>query len=186
MDFLADLWIPIVVSAVAVFIVSSLMWMVSPHHKADIQALPDEAAFDKAMGELNIPAGLYMYPNCHGQDTKGDAFKGRWKSGPWGMVNVWGSPPNFGKSLALTFLSYLLVSVFVAYIASNAFAANPSPTYLNVFQIVGPIAMVAYCFGGLGNDIFLGKPRRFIITSMLDGVAFSLVTAGVFGWQMHG
>ena len=41
---LASLWLPILVSAVAVFFVSFLAWMVLPHHKKDINAIADEKA----------------------------------------------------------------------------------------------------------------------------------------------
>ncbi len=35
MEPLLDLWLPIVVSAVIVFVASFLAWMVLPHHKGD-------------------------------------------------------------------------------------------------------------------------------------------------------
>lgn len=35
MEFLTQLWLPIVVSAVIVFILSALAWTVMPHHKKD-------------------------------------------------------------------------------------------------------------------------------------------------------
>ena len=40
---LAALWMPIVLSAVLVFVVSSIVWMALPHHKSDTAGLPDEA-----------------------------------------------------------------------------------------------------------------------------------------------
>jgi hypothetical protein len=54
MQFLAALWLPILLSAVIVFIVSSIMHMVLPYHKSDYRQLPEE---DKILASLR-PAGL--------------------------------------------------------------------------------------------------------------------------------
>ena len=43
MDTLTGLWLPIVVSAVLVFVASSLIWNVLGAHKFHIRGLPDEA-----------------------------------------------------------------------------------------------------------------------------------------------
>ena len=42
MAFLAQLWLPIVLSAVLVFFVSALFWMISPHHQMEWKKLPNE------------------------------------------------------------------------------------------------------------------------------------------------
>ena len=52
MDFLVDLWMPIVVSAVVVFFASSLAWMVLPHHKADVKIVSVGGGY--AYGTLGI------------------------------------------------------------------------------------------------------------------------------------
>ena len=39
---LTALWLPILISAVIVFIASSIMHMVLPHHKSDYRKVPDE------------------------------------------------------------------------------------------------------------------------------------------------
>lgn len=42
MGFLAQLWLPIVVSAVIVFVASSIICMMTPLHKADYSVPPDQ------------------------------------------------------------------------------------------------------------------------------------------------
>ncbi len=175
---LAELWLPILVSGIAVFAASSIIWMVLPHHKADIKTLPDEAAFDSAMNSLNIEPGLYMYPGCHGKDVKSAEFQTRWKSGPWGMITVMGSAPNFGSNLIKTFIMYLIISAMAGYLAG--IGTMPGAEYMDVFRAVGTAAILGYCMGGIANDFFMGKPTRFIMTSFFDGVVFALITAGVF------
>lgn len=53
MEFLTELWLPILVSAVAVFVVSSVLHMVVPLHKGDYRKIPDEE---------NVMAGLEEVP----------------------------------------------------------------------------------------------------------------------------
>ena len=54
---LTTLWLPVVLSAVALFFASFLAWMVLPHHKGDWVKLPEEERFENAVRELNLPAG---------------------------------------------------------------------------------------------------------------------------------
>ena len=44
---LVSLWLPTLLSAVAVFIASSLVWMVLKYHDSEWKKLPDEAAGDE-------------------------------------------------------------------------------------------------------------------------------------------
>jgi hypothetical protein len=175
---LADLWLPILVSGVAVFVVSAIVWMALPYHKADIKFLDNEADFDKALGGLNIKPGYYMFPGCEAKDMKSAEFQGRWKSGPWGSITIQGKAPSFGMNLLRCFIVYLVISAIVGYLAGIGLPAGAE--YMTVFRTVGTGAILGYCMGGLANDFFLGKPTRFIITSFLDGVIFALVTAGIF------
>jgi len=177
---IAELWLPILVSGVLVFIVSAIIWMALPIHTPDIKTLDDEASFDNAVGPLNIKPGLYMFPGCHGKDIKSDEFKARWKAGPWGMITIQAGPSNFGMNLLKCFISYLIIAAMCGYLAGIGLA--PGAEYMDVFRVVGTAAVLGYCMGGLANDFFLAKPTRFIVTSLFDGVVFALVTAGVFAW----
>jgi len=83
-------------------------------------------------------------------------------------------------NLVKTFLSYLVISAIVGYLAG--IGLMPGAEYMDVFRVVGTAAFLAYCMGSLANDFFMGKPTRFIITCLIDGVVFAMVTAGVFAW----
>jgi len=100
---LFELWLPILVSAVAVFIVSAIIWMALGYHKKDIQFLDNEEAFDAAISPMNIRPGLYMFPGCHGKDLKSEAFQTRWKAGPWGIITIHPKAPSFGLNLLRVF-----------------------------------------------------------------------------------
>ncbi|MFL5609195.1 MAG: hypothetical protein ACJ78G_00640, partial [Gemmatimonadaceae bacterium] len=56
------LWLPILLSAIFVFIVSSIIHMASPWHKNDYPKLANEDQFRNALRPLAIPPGDYMVP----------------------------------------------------------------------------------------------------------------------------
>jgi hypothetical protein len=39
-----SLWLPILLSAIAVWVASAINWMVMPHHESDYRKFPDEDA----------------------------------------------------------------------------------------------------------------------------------------------
>ena len=60
---IASLWLPILLSAVIVFIASSVIHMVlTSWHKNDFRKVPDEERFRQAVGALALPAGDYIVP----------------------------------------------------------------------------------------------------------------------------
>jgi len=178
---LASLWLPIVLSAVVVFIASSIAWMVLPHHKADIKKLPNEAEFTRTLSEMDIPPGTYMWPNCENNaEMKSEEFKQRYEEGPWGNMNIVPRKPNFALNLMLMFVFYLVVSAIVGYLTSQARA--PGADFLAVFEFASIGAFAGYCLGGFPHSIFFGRPVRAVFTDFVDGVVHALLTGVVFAW----
>ena len=54
--------------------------------------------------------------------------------------------------------------------------------YLHVFRFVGTTAFMAYGVSCLVDSIWRTMPWSNTFRSMFDGLLYSLVTAGVFGW----
>lgn len=174
------LWLPILISAILVFIASFLAWMVLPHHKEDIKLLPDEKALTDHLAGLRLPAGFYMWPNCNSrEEMKSAEFKERYERGPWGSLNVIAAKPSFAKNLTLTFLVYLVISIFVGYLAMLAQPTHQG-SFSGVFRVAGAAAVLGYCMGGLPSALFMGKPTRFILTDLADSAVYGLLTGLVF------
>jgi hypothetical protein len=55
-----ELWLPILLSSVIVFAVSSIVQTVSPWHKSDYPKVPDEDKVMDALRPFAIPPGDYM------------------------------------------------------------------------------------------------------------------------------
>ena len=179
------LWLPILVASLGVFFLSSIIWMVLPHHKADIRVLPDEAGFTERLSQFNIPPGTYMWPNCgSGEGPNSPEFKQRMESGPWGSLNVIGNAPSFAFNLVAVFAVYIVVSALVAFLASQSRPAGAP--FGEVFLVATVAAFLGYGMGGLPGAVFFSKPGRFVVTELLDSVAYALVTGAIFAWLWPG
>jgi len=183
-----SLIIPAVVAGGAAFVASALVWMLFRWHDKDIQPLPDEAGFMDSLKKQSIAPGFYMWPNCTTRAEHGsDAFKARWSAGPWGTINVLGAQPNFARNLG----GSLLINIVIAFgtavaIGLAAGGADAAACQCAVREILLPaflIGLVAYCLGGLCGDLFLGKPARFMLWCVVDGVLFAAAQAVVL-WAM--
>ena len=62
MTGLSALWLPILLSAAIVFVVSSVIHMVLPWHKSDYPRMANEDKVMDALRPLTIPPGDYMVP----------------------------------------------------------------------------------------------------------------------------
>jgi hypothetical protein len=74
----------------------------------------------------------------------------------------------------------ILVSVFAAYLTGRA--VGPGTEYLEVFRFAGTTAFAGYSLALLQNSIWWRKNWGTTLRSMLDGLIYGLLTAGVFGW----
>jgi len=186
MELLTDLWLPILLSAVFVFIVSSVLHMVLPIHKGDYKKLPGEDTVLGAMREQGVEPGCYMFP-CPGsmKDMGSPEMIEKYQQGPVGFMTVIRSgPPAMGKSLVLWFLYSVLISLFVAYVA--ALGLPRGADYRKVFRVTGTVAVVAYALSNIPNSIWKGERWMITFKFIFDGVVYGLVTAGTFGWLWPG
>ncbi len=181
MALLSALWLPIVLSAVIVFVASSIMHMLLPYHRSDYQKLPDEDKVLAALRGVGLKRGLYIFPFCTHKDMKSPAAVEKYNQGPVGMMAILPSgPPVMPKFLGLWFGYCLLISFFVAYLSAQTVAQGAY--YLVVFRVVGTAAFLAYGLANLSNSIWKGQTWRMTIKEVIDGLVYALLTAGTFGW----
>jgi len=178
----ASLWLPILLSAVLVFVASTLIHMVLKYHAADYRALPNEAAFRASFRDTHVPPAQYIIPHISDMKQMGSPEHiAKLTEGPVAVLNV---RPNgvigMGKSLGQWFLFSLVVSACVGHIASGVLPVGTE--YMKVFHTVALIAFLAYAAGQLPAAIWMGKPWSIAAKEVLDGLIYGLVTAGTFGW----
>ena len=122
---LSALWLPILLSAVIVFVASSIMHMLLPYHQSDYQKLPDEDKVLATLGGLNLKRGLYIFPFCTHKEMKSPAVLEKFKQGPVGMMTIRPTGmPAMGKFMVQWFVYCLVVGFFVAYLTGHTVASG--------------------------------------------------------------
>jgi hypothetical protein len=179
---LSQLWLPILLSAVAVFLASSLIHMVVKWHASDYRALPNEDEVRAAVRKGSPAPGQYVLPHCADmKDMQTPAMLQKYQEGPVAMVVI--SPngvPGIGASLAKWFVFSVVVAFMAAYLASRTMA--PGTHYLQVFRVVGAVSFLAYGFGNVPQAIWMGKPWSIVLKDLADALIYGLLSGGVFGW----
>jgi hypothetical protein len=159
---LASLWLPILVSAVFVFVASSIIHMAPLWHQ-------------------NLSAGDYFVPWTVPRERRSAEFQQRMAQGPVAIVSVLpNGPVVMAKPLALWFVYLLVVAAFSALIAAQVLGAGTA--YPRVFKVVLTAAFMGYALGLLQNSIWLRRPWSLTCKGCLDGLIYAGLTAGTFGW----
>jgi hypothetical protein len=182
MSMLGALWLPIVLSAVLVFVVSSIIHMVLKYHSRDYVKLPNEDAVRAALRASNPEPRQYIIPYCSDmKEMDSPEMRQKYVEGPIAVLYLRRSGvPTMGPMLLQWFLFSLLVSFFLAYLA--AITLEPGAHYLTVFRVVGVAGFLAYAAGLVPAAIWMGKPWAVVWKEVFDGLVYGLVTAGTFGW----
>jgi Flp pilus assembly protein TadB len=176
------LWLPILLSAVIIFAMSSVIHMFTPWHKGDYATIPNEDRVMDALRPFNIPPGDYMFPRPASMaDMRSPEFTAKRNKGPVMIVTVLPSgSAGMGKELVLWFLFSVVVGVFAAYVAGRALGAGAE--YLRVFQLVGATVFIGYSLALWPLAIWYHRSLGTTIRSTVDGLLYALLTAGTFGW----
>lgn len=179
---IVSLLLPILLSAVIVFIASSIIHMALPWHKNDYLQVPNEDKVMDALRPFNIPSGDYMIPRASSmQDMKSPEFTEKLKKGPVMIFTTWSNAStSMGPMLILWFLYSVMIGIFAAYVAGRALQVGAS--YLQVFRFVGVTAFLGYSGALWQMSIWYRRSWTTTIKSTIDGLIYALLTAGVFGW----
>jgi hypothetical protein len=179
---LSELWLPILLSAIAVFVASSLIHMVLGYHKNDFAPVPKEDAVMDALRPFALQPGDYMMPRAKSMDDmKSPAFKEKMEKGPMVTMTVMPADHNFlGKTLAIWFVYCLVISLFAAYVASRA-VPRGAP-YLAVSRFASTTAFAAYGLALWQNSIWYRRKWSTTIKSNIDSVIYAFLTGGFIGW----
>jgi hypothetical protein len=179
---LTSLWLPILLSAVIVFVASSIIHMVSPWHKSDYPKMANEEQVMDALRPLNIPPGDYMMPRPSSrQEMRSPEFAEKMKKGPVIMMTVWpAGQTQMGSTFVLWFLYAVVVGLFSAYVAGRAL--QPGAEYLQVFRFAGVAAFLAYAVALWQMSIWYHRSWITTFKLTVDGLIYALLTAGTFGW----
>lgn len=179
---LTALWMPILVSAVFVFIALALIHMIPGWHQGDMMAVPAEDKVMETLRSLNVQPGEYRFP--YGNTTKemeAPAFVEKMKTGPVGTMLIRPSGElNMGKMFGLWFVYSVFIAVLAAFITGHT--QGPGTPFVGVFCVSALVAFSCYSVAHWQNWIWWGKSTRFTLTYSVDGLVYAIVTGATFGW----
>lgn len=176
------LWLPILVSAVIVFVMSSIIHMATPWHKNDYPKLPREDEAMDALRPLAIPPGDYMVPRPTSmEEMRSPVFAEKLRKGPVMILTILpNGPSSMGRNLGLWFVYLVMVGVFAACLAGRVLA--PGAEYAAVFKLVAVTAFLGYSAALWQMWIWYHRSLTITIKATIDGLLYALLTAGTFGW----
>ncbi len=176
MEFLASLWLPILLTAVVLFFASFVSWTMAPHHKTDWKRAKNEDDLLIAIRALNLEPGNYLFPFATHTNNKEESAKimEKYKVGPRGILSLW-EMPNMGANLACTVVFFLVTAAIIGYVSWAALGSDKP--FLKVFQIVGTIGILTYSSAGIPNAIWF---KRRMATDLIDGVIYGIIIGLIF------
>ena len=180
MNVLVSLWLPILLCAVVVFVLSSLIHMVIKWHASDYRGLSNEDAVRDAIRAGNPPPGQYVVPWCKDMKEMGsEAMVRKYNEGPVGVFTLSpNGPVKMGKSLGLWFVLNIVVAVAAVYLAGRVFGLDPSHAR-GAGKLAGAATFLAYGFGSISDSVWMGRPWsitfKFLVDSALYGIGSGLV-----------
>lgn len=182
MTTLAALWLPILLSVIAVFVASSVIHMGPFWHRTDFPKLPDEDAVLNALRPLAIPPGDYFFPRASGmKDMQSPEFLERVRRGPVAVMTVM---PNevmgMGRNLTLWFLYCGVITVFAAYVAGRALP--PRTEFAEVFRYACTTAFLGYVGALWQLSIWYRRAWSITIKWSVDGLIYAALTGAIMGW----
>lgn len=179
---LVQLWLPILLSAVGVFIASSVLHMLLKFwHMPDYKGLTNEDEVGAAIRNGGVKPGIYMLPYCSPENMNSPETKRKFEQGPVGIMFLRANGmPGMGGTLAQWFVFILLVSLVAAYVAANTMMAGTAD--IQVMRVVVTVTFMAYAFGVVPYAIWWGQPWKAVFKDIIDGLIYGLITGAVFAW----
>ncbi|HZN56332.1 MAG TPA: hypothetical protein VFB67_13525 [Candidatus Polarisedimenticolaceae bacterium] len=176
-----SLWIPVLVSAVVVFVLSAVIHMALKYHRSDIKKLPNEEVVRSALGRT-LPRGVYCVPYApDGKAMQDPACQAKYKEGPVAIITVAPiGPPAMGKYLGLWFGFTVLVSFLTSYVARHTL--TPGTDDLLVMRVTSAVAFMAYGLSHVSDSIWKAQPWSNTARALIDALIYAVATGAVFCW----
>jgi hypothetical protein len=183
MNALLALWLPILLSAVVVFAISSAVHMVIKWHAPDYRGFSNEDAVRDAIRAGHPSPGRYVLPYCGDMKEMGsDVMLKKYREGPVGHLTLApAGPPGMGKALGLWFLFTLVIAVVAAAVVTQVFGLDPTRAGAAA-RLVGVVSFIAYGFGTITESIWMVRPWFSSAKYLLDAALYATGSALVFFW----
>ena len=182
MNSLLALWLPILLSAVVVFVISSLVHMVFKYHATDYGTVANEDAVRAAINAGNPAPGRYVIPHCKDmKDMASPEMTKKYQEGPVMHFTILPKGvPGLGKYLGQWLLWSLVIAAVVGWLTAKAYGLGAPAQGAAKFAAV--LTFIAHGFGTVTESIWVGRPWGSSARYLLDSALYALGTWAVFLW----
>lgn len=179
---LMSFWLPILLSAVFVFLASAVINMAFKFwHMPDMKGFSNEDEIAAAIRRNSPAPGVYMMPFCDPATYKEPAVQAKFNQGPVAKIYLSANGvKNLGAHLGAWFLLCLAISIACAGLAAHALPPG-SGTHA-IWHTVGLAALLGYSFGEATHSIWRGQPWIVSLKYAIDGLIYAIITAATFAW----
>jgi hypothetical protein len=169
------LWLPILLTGVALFFASFLSWMVFQLHKHDWRKLEGEDAVLEAMRSVKIAPGSYMLPGMNDpKESQSEDYQRKFQQGPIGVVTIFPGM-TMGRNLGLTMVYFLVTSALLAYLAR--LGLDPGAPFLDVLRFVSTAAFMTHLSGLVSHAIWF---RCRIVGHLIESIVYAGIAGAIF------
>jgi hypothetical protein len=185
MTILLTLWLPIVLSAVFVFVASCIIHMFLPWHTNDYVGVEQQDKVQELLRPFAIPPGDYMLPKCSTMaEMRTPEFKEKVAKGPVIIMTVLpGGGMAIGKNMLYWFLYLLVVAYGTAYVVGHSVQA--SSTCMAICKVAAMASFMGYCLSVWQMTIWYSRSVVTSLKTTADSLVYAAITASVFAWLVH-
>ena len=178
---MTGLWLPTLVSAVAVFLLSFVLHTLLPWHHGDYKTVPGEAQLMDAVRPLDIPPGDYIVPRPSGRaEMQSPEFAEKVRRGPVLVLTVL---PSGQVSLARNLIWWFVYLLIVAAIAGHIAQRVGGGTGYLIFHTVALSAFLGYAAALWQMTVWYHRSWATTLRSTIDGAIYAVVTGLIFAWM---
>ncbi|MGH7583715.1 MAG: hypothetical protein ACREL5_10870 [Gemmatimonadales bacterium] len=177
------LLLPIVVSTLAVFILSAIIHTALPWHRSDFATIPNEDGVLNALRPFALPPGDYMAPSpLTAGGMRSPEFMDKRNRGPVFLMTVM---PNgafsMGKYLGVWFVWVLIVAIVVGFITGHIVA--PGGNRHVVFHHATVLTFLSYGMANVPASIWYHRKWSTTGKDLIDAAIYGVATGLVFMWM---
>jgi len=178
---IASLMLPILVAAVAVFILSTVVQSLMPWHKRDFGNVPDDDTFLNVIRQLDIPPGDYMVPSPRlPSGARNPDFVEKWAKGPSVTMTVIPPSASMGRYMGQWFAFTLLVAAIAGWV--TRMAVGPAGGDHAIFHYGAIITFLSYSLGAWPLSIWYHRKWSTAFKGAFDAIVYGAATGLVFTW----
>lgn len=179
MDSILSLWLPIVVSVAGCFVMSALIWMALPIHKADWNKLPNEDGVMDTLRAQSLKPGWYMFPFCDHKTMNEPAAKAKRERGPCGTITIFPAGMAMGRSLGIWAVHLLIVATAVAYVVGKLRGAGTD--FMGIAKLAGAMSFLVFAGHELPGMAWKGQPAAIALRNLVDAAIYAVIFGAAFG-----